>query len=374
MTVQLISKPVAPPWNDATKALVHAILSNRAVCAYRFFGTPSSGGLAGPHVRCDVVSKMHRFQPTTADHLRTLLRLVATGPRVSVYHCLFTPNPRTSLTLKLVLRTMRRPVVHTLCSSPRDWSDVVRLLFADCVVTVSEWARLSLQRLGVANVVHIPPGITMPRASDDAILKLRRQLELSGNTPCLLFPGDYEYSAAHPVILDALPQILRNNANAVLVFACRTKTPEALEVGAAVRGRVESLGLLRQVRFLREVDDFESLLAIATIVLFPVQSLYRKMDVPLTLLQALALSRPLVLTTLPPLRELLVREVGVGVPPGDAPSLADAVSTLLADPDRRAAMGRNGLALVTERHTAPQMARAYEELYLSIASGPASKA
>jgi glycosyltransferase involved in cell wall biosynthesis len=106
----------------------------------------------------------------------------------------------------------------------------------------------------------------------------------------------------------------------------------------------------------------------ATLVLFPVQSLYRKMDVPVTLLQALALSRPLVLSTLPPLCELLVREVGVGVPPGDASSLARAVSTLLADPDRCRAMGRHGVGLVTERYSAPQMARAYEELYLSMAS------
>jgi phosphatidylinositol alpha-1,6-mannosyltransferase len=365
-TVQLVSKPVAPPWNDATKVLVHGILSNRAACEYRFFGTPASGVLAGPHVRCDVVSRTHRFQPSTMDHARTLLYLVAWRPRANVYHCLFTPNPRTSLTLKFVLRRMRRPVVHTLCSSPREWSDVVRLLFADCVVTVSEWARRSLEALGVSNVVHIPPGITMPQANDEATAKLRQHLELSADAACLLFAGDYEYSAAHPVILAALPQILGANPNAVLVFACRTKTPEALEVEASVRAQVERLGLLRQVRFLREVEHFESLLALATIVLFPVQSLYRKMDVPVTVLQALALSRPLVLSTLPPLRELLVRDVGIGVAPGDASSLAGAVSTLLADSSRRGAMGRNGVELVRECYSASRMARAYEELYLAM--------
>ena len=74
-TVRLVSKPVAPPWNDATTVLVHGILTNRALCDYRFFGTPSSHVLEGPHVRCDVVSRAHKFQPTLGDHLRTLMRL-----------------------------------------------------------------------------------------------------------------------------------------------------------------------------------------------------------------------------------------------------------------------------------------------------------
>jgi phosphatidylinositol alpha-1,6-mannosyltransferase len=367
-TVQLVSKPVAPPWNDATKVLVQGILSNRASCAYRFFGTPSSRVLAGPHVRCAVVSRAHKFQPSTSDHLRTLLRLIGSRSGVDVYHCLFTPNPRTSLTLKLVLRAMGRPVMHTLCSSPRDWADVVRLLFADRVVTVSDWAKRSLEELGVQNVSHIPPGIAMPKASDVAIAKLRQQLDLTADRPCLLFPGDYEYSAAHPVILRALPEIVRNNPEAVVVFACRTKTPQALAVETAVRKEAEEAGLLPHVRFLREVNDFESLLALATVVLFPVQSLYRKMDVPVTLLQALALCRPIITSTLAPLRELLVEPVGIGVAPGDAGALASAVSKLLADPDRRAAMGRAGRELVTERYSAMRMARAYENLYLSLSS------
>ena len=79
ITVQLVSKPVAPPWNDGTKVLVHGILANRSACAYRFFGTPSSGELADAQVRCDVVSRTHKFQPSTTDHLRTLMRIVRTS-------------------------------------------------------------------------------------------------------------------------------------------------------------------------------------------------------------------------------------------------------------------------------------------------------
>jgi phosphatidylinositol alpha-1,6-mannosyltransferase len=372
ITVQLVSKPVAPPWNDGTKVLVHGILAHRSACAYRFFGTPASGELEDAQIRCDVVSRTHKFQPSTADHLRTLLSLVRTGRSVGLYHCLFTPNPRTSTTLKLVLGAMRRPIVHTLCSSPENWDDVARLLFGDCIVTVSDWARSSLEARGLQHVVHIPPGISPPHVRNDGIAQLRRELELTADAPCLLFPGDYEYSAAHPVILEALPRIARDHPNAVMVFACRTKTPRAVEIESEVRARVQNAGLSNRVRFLREVSDFDSLLAMATIVLFPVQSLYRKMDVPVTLLQALALGRPLIVSTLPPLRELLTHRVGLGVAPGDADAFAAAVSTLLANTSGRRAIEEEGPRLVAERYSAERMARAYEDLYLSLAGQPAA--
>jgi glycosyltransferase involved in cell wall biosynthesis len=95
------------------------------------------------------------------------------------------------------------------------------------------------------------------------------------------------------------------------------------------------------------------------------------MDVPVTLLQALALGRPLIVSTLPPLRELLTHRVGLGVAPGDADAFAAAVSTLLANTSGRRAIEEEGPRLVAERYSAERMARAYEDLYLSLAGQPA---
>jgi glycosyltransferase involved in cell wall biosynthesis len=369
-TVQLISKPVAPPWNDATKMLVQGIVSHGERCRYRFFGTPASRELTRPGVECDVVASAHRFQPSLGDHARTLLRVVRSAGRVDVYHCLFTPNPRTSHSLRFVLRAMRRPIIHTLCSSPSDWSSILPLLFADRVVTVSEWARRSLEACGVRGAVHIPPGIDPVGRSPESEARLRARLELPESAACLLFPGDYEYSGAHPVLLEAFPEIVRRAPNTVLVFACRTKTPEAVSIEQEVRKRVEAVGLTQQVRFLREVDNFASLLSLSTLVLFPVQSLHRKMDVPLTLLQALALERPIVTSTLAPLMELHERPVGLAVDAANVRGLADAVTSLLADAGRRAAMGAEGARLVAGRYTMAHMARSYEDLYLSLHENP----
>jgi glycosyltransferase involved in cell wall biosynthesis len=366
ITVRLVSKPVAPPWNDATTVLVHGILANRASCRYRFFGTPASHVLETPDVTCDVVAAAHRFQPSPFDQVRTLARLAWPAPSIDVYHCLFTPNRKTSTTLRLALGLKRRPVVQTLCSSPDDWSAIASLLFADRVVAVSAWARRQLESQGVRGVVHIPPGITPLAPSTEGVARLRQQHDMPESRPLLLFAGDYEFSGAHPAILGALPDIVREVPDAIVVFACRTKTPHAVAIENDVRSAVAAAGLSAHVRFLRQVDDFASLLAMAAIILFPVQSLLKKMDLPLVLLQAMALRRPLITSTYGPLPELLESDAGIGVPPGDAAALATAAIALLKDPSRRQEMGARAHAVAVERYSASRMAAEYERLYISL--------
>lgn len=61
-----------------------------------------------------------------------------------------------------------------------------------------------------------------------------------------------------------------------------------------------------------------------------------------TLLEAMASGKPIVATENPGYRELLGREEGILVPPGDPAAFAAAVMKLLADPGLRSKMGTNG--------------------------------
>jgi len=60
-------------------------------------------------------------------------------------------------------------------------------------------------------------------------------------------------------------------------------------------------------------------------------------------------------------------ESGLLVPAGDADALQAAISALLADPVRRAALGAGGPEFVRQRFSVPAMANAYLQLYRSIA-------
>ena len=84
------------------------------------------------------------------------------------------------------------------------------------------------------------------------------------------------------------------------------------------------------------------------------------------LLEAMACSRPVVITDSPGLREYVTDgETAVVVRANDAEALADGVEALLADPDRSRALGQAGRVAVVERFTSGKQAQRLSEILAS---------
>lgn len=100
------------------------------------------------------------------------------------------------------------------------------------------------------------------------------------------------------------------------------------------------------VDYLGHVEDVPALLARVNLVCLPS---YRE-GLPKTLLEAMAASRAIVASNVPGCTEVVIEgENGVLVPARDAAALADAIETLLADPELRHGFGQKGREMV-ERH------------------------
>jgi glycosyltransferase involved in cell wall biosynthesis len=85
---------------------------------------------------------------------------------------------------------------------------------------------------------------------------------------------------------------------------------------------------------------------------------------PLVAVEAMLARRPLVVTRVQSLPEAVLDGItGLVVPPEDVGALAEALSGLLGDPDRREKMGDRGRARALEHFTSSAMARSYEAVY-----------
>jgi len=171
-------------------------------------------------------------------------------------------------------------------------------------------------------------------------------------------------------------------ADAVAVMLVATLRPEknvplflAAVEGAAVqepgiRGFIAGGGpLLRPIRelagasgpttVLGERDDVPNLLAAADIVCLTSDA----EAMPMVLLEASSLGRPLVATDVGGNREVVVDgETGLLVPPGDLGGLAGAFLCLARDPELRRAMGERALARHEELFTLERMVDGYRSL------------
>jgi glycosyltransferase involved in cell wall biosynthesis len=105
---------------------------------------------------------------------------------------------------------------------------------------------------------------------------------------------------------------------------------------------------------------FAGVLRRADVLVLP----YRSIDQSGILLSALALGTPVVVTDVGGLREVVeVADAGVVVPPDDPAALGEAIISLLADPDRRARLGRNGRAAAAGAYSWARAAARSEEIY-----------
>ncbi|MBK6696370.1 MAG: glycosyltransferase [Myxococcales bacterium] len=118
--------------------------------------------------------------------------------------------------------------------------------------------------------------------------------------------------------------------------------------------------MLDRVRFVGELPELAVLLAEASVVALPADDLYGKVDVPLAVLEALALGVPLVLARGGPLETVTTASF---VDAADTQGLADALAHLLESDAARAEQAAAGKALYARVFRPEVVAARYEEIY-----------
>ncbi len=362
--VLFVSKPVEPPWRDGSKNLVRDVATALARARPTVLTSPHAPALGGAVRQEPIYGSAGSFSPSLVTNARVLKRLV-TGDAMDVWHFVFAPNPASSAAARVAIAARRAlgwrgRVVQTVASTPRSMRGVTALLFGDRVVALSEWMRGRLLAAGAQQdaLRIIPPcAADPPRPSADDAARVRQRYAL-GTRPVVLYPGDYEVSTGARTVARAIPYVRKEVESALFVFACRAKTPRAEDARRALDA--ELVGHEDAVRHAGETDDLFTLLGTASVVAFPVDDLYGKVDVPLVVLEAMALGTPLVLVHDGPLEEV---KAARHTPPRDPPALAREIVALLQHEGRRRSLAADARREYEARFTPRVVAAQYDDLY-----------
>ncbi len=365
-----ISKPVAPPWNDSSKNLVHDLARSLSRHHPRVLSRPGVE-LALPEgsvVEALYPERAGGFSPPLADNLKVLGRL-ALGRRGDLWHFFFAPNPKTSIASRALCRTRRVPSVHTVCSAPREGLDLERVLFADITVVLSRHTerRLIDEGMPAKRIRRIGPAIEpLDPLSDAERAEARQHFELPLTAPVIVYPGDLEFGAGAERVIHGVAAM--NRSDVVLVIAARKKTPQAEVAEDALRQEVSANGLAERTVWVGETRRIHALLGAADIVALPSDDLYAKMDYPLVLLEAMSMERPTVVAEGTAAAEL-AEQGGARLVDGDPAQIAALFDEILDDEAAREALGEAARSHVLANHLPAAMARRYEALYDELLDG-----
>ena len=183
---------------------------------------------------------------------------------------------------------------------------------------------------------------------------LRDEYGMEPTSPIVGVVGRLELEKGHPTLLEAWPLVLEACPSAYLLIVGEGSRLDALHDIARAQG------IERHVVFTGRRDDIPAVTAAFDVAVLPS---YREAQ-GLTILEAMALSRPVVASNVGGIPEMIEDGLtGLLVPPQDPPALAAAIVRLLNDHQLADVLGRAGHDLVHDRFCVELMVSAVQALY-----------
>lgn len=347
--------------DGADKQLAVAIATGSAETEFAWFGrTRSSRPALSSGRRIPVVSR--HGSPGVLERTQIALALPMLTRSVDLVHAVFTIGPG----FRLLSRTGSvalggRPVIHTVpgVANPRHLTGATAL---GLTVALSETTAVQLRSAGFPDVRVVPPAVPLA--------DWPQQPRPAGAVPVVVYAGHFDLGGGmHEAIL-AAGLAARTGARLRLVLAMRARPREnhrRLAGDALELARTQGLD---EVSVFGRVDDMGSLLTSASVLLFPAASLAGgKADVPITVLEAMATGRPVIVSDLPQFAGL--GDAVLRVPVGDVDAAAQRLLAVLEDAVTWQTTAERGRAAVERSFDPARMAHSYEQLYREVLAGRA---
>ena len=276
-----------------------------------------------------------------------------------------------------IAREVQADVIHTHLSTASLWGSYAGWICRTPVVAhmhalnTTIWYRFASRVATVADAVNqhaISSGIrperaavvynavdvgSPPDASESA--GVRESIGVPTDTPLIAVAAHLSFKKGHHVLLQALAKLRSSGRD--FHCACMGEGRDR----AALEAQATQLGLAEHVHFLGFRDDCRQVVGAADVVALASIS---GEGLPLCLLEAAALGKPIVASRLSGIPEIVVDgETGYAVEVGDVDALADRLGELMSDAGLRARMGAAALKLADERFSVAAQADAVEALY-----------
>jgi glycosyltransferase involved in cell wall biosynthesis len=257
----------------------------------------------------------------------------------------------------------RRPYVVSTVHSSRIRSQEDRRVLRDLtpqmdeLIAVSQMVERKLVDEGrtTAPVTRIYNGVDLSRyEQQEACCTLPEEYGMEPGSLLVGVVARLEPEKGHPTLLEAWPRVLRAVPDAYLLIVGEGSRREALEAQA------RELRIAHRVVFTGRRDDVPAVTAALDVAVLPS---YREAQ-GLSILEAMALSRPVVASNVGGIPEMIEDGVtGLLVPPHDAEALAGAIIRLLRDHPYADTLARAGHDLVHDRFCIEHMVEAIQTIY-----------
>lgn len=233
----------------------------------------------------------------------------------------------------------------------------------DKVIAITYNVKKSLMKCGVKEdkIEVIPPCIDM-ETFNPSVLSLKEYGEVKNpRIQMVLFVGNIDRTKGLDVFVNAAEFILRRNPRVRFVITLHEPYETIQHVRVLASRRLGSHVIVMGV-----VKDMVSLMASADVVVAPWRSTEGNFDLPLVILEAMAMGKPVIASKVGGIMEVICNEEnGVLVEPNQADELADAIIGLLNDSNLRKKISERAAQFV-KQFSCIEVSQRLSDLYIKV--------
>jgi len=362
--ILLVTRPIAPPWDEGSKNF--AFYLAKTLSMFNFF-LLTNGFLPNlpPHIHQKPIYTSNKL--TYFQKLR-LLKLIRMKNNFNIIHFMLTPNRLNAFSFKTFIASKRAKTIQTIATlredlfKDRDFKDI---LFADLLITYSDYAKNKLTSLGFKNVVRIYPGIDIGYyQKKEKKPEYMQQYGFSNSDFVINFSGEYVRLGAMDDVVQSFIEISKLIPNAKLSLALRLKNQKDADKKKEVIEIFRKNNLLDRVAFHDDGSyEMPDIYNLCDISIFPVRDMIGKFDVPLAVIEAMACEKPVIISDLPILGEFANEDNSVRIERGNVSELNSRLLDLYNNPEKRNAIGKNARKYVEENFDIEKIAEQYKTVY-----------
>lgn len=368
--VLLATRPLVPPWDEASKNFAYFLGREVREHELTLLTTPEQlSGLPETVTERPIFSSGHFGLKEKIEFFSALRKA---RHQYDVTHYLFTPTRTNTAIIRALAYPKRGKTVQTVATLREDLysqNELRPLLFADRLIVYTDLTKQKLERLGFSNVTRIYPGIDLdlyqPRPKHPDTL---RKLGFSDHHFIVIYPGEYTRLGATDMLTDAFIDFFQKHPDTDLrfVFACRVKNDADARKKASVEKRFTDAHVRGFISFTDTSTDMPALYNTADVVIFPVENLRGKFDIPLVIIEAYACGKPVILSDLPQFAEFANQDICVTIPKDSGVKLIESLAYLKQNKEKMIRLGENARRFAKDHFDLKNTAKQYEEIYTSL--------
>ena len=350
MRILFISRSINPPWTEGIKNTVRIIVEN--INNHTFIvPTKEEFSFNLENVEELPISKQEESYTVPLKSKINLFKNLILNNNADAYHVFGMPKGYSSNIIRYISKRKKKKTIQTL-SNIED-KENKKLYFADKIVVMSKYSKNKLKELNIGSEV-IYPSIDLEDFTN--IKDYRKELGIK-KEKVILYAGDLDKDTTQNLI-----NIILNTPKKIkFIIAIRDKTKEIIHNKQILKNKVKEQKL-KNVIFVKKAD-MPKLINTSDIVIFPVKKITSKLDIPMILLEALALKKPILLSENPLLKEILTHKAGYSLKIEKFP---ETIKTLTQDTKTLKTLSKNCQTIIKENFDKEIMIEKYKKIYNSL--------